>query len=176
MEELIARRYVNALIQVASTEEQITYAQVLNSIASLFEDSTVKERLTSPLISGEAKTSFILEALKDADARLVNFIKILGENGRLDLIPTIAKSLNKELQKESNAYEGIVTSSNKLGDAELEDLQNSLKKYTGSTISLRQEQSDIDGIKVTVEDLGIEVNFSKQRVKEQLIDFITKSL
>jgi F-type H+-transporting ATPase subunit delta len=27
-----------------------------------------------------------------------------------------------------------------------------------------------------VDDLGIEVNFSKQRVKEQLIDFIKKSL
>jgi len=60
----------------------------------------------------------------------------------------------------------------------LTDLEESLKKYTGgSTIKLKQTQSDYDdGIKVAVEDLGIEVNFSKQRVKEQLIDFITKSL
>jgi F-type H+-transporting ATPase subunit delta len=55
-------------------------------------------------------------------------------------------------------------------------LQNSLKTYTGSTIKLTQTQSDVEGIRVPVEDLGIEVNFSKQRVKEQLIDFITKSL
>ena len=52
----------------------------------------------------------------------------------------------------------------------------SLKKYTGSTIKLTQTQSEVEGIRVAVEDLGIEVNFSKQRVKEQLIDFITKSL
>jgi F-type H+-transporting ATPase subunit delta len=31
-------------------------------------------------------------------------------------------------------------------------------------------------LRVSVDDLGIEVNFSKQRVKEQLIDFIKKSL
>jgi len=176
MEELIARRYVNALVEIASPQERVEYAGVLSAIAGLFMEDTIQERVTSPLISREAKTSFILDGVKDADAKLVNFIKILGENGRLDLIPTIAKSLNKELQKERNAYEGIVTSSNELGSTELEALQNSLKKYTGSSISLRQEQSDIDGIKVTVEDLGIEVNFSKQRVKEQLIDFITKSL
>jgi len=176
MEELIARRYVNALVKTASLEERQTYGQVLNALAALFVDDEVKERLTSPLISSAAKTSFIVDGLKDADTKLVNFIKILGENGRLDLIPTIAKSLNKELQKESNAYEGIVTSRNELEGSELEVLENSLKKYTGSTISLRQEKSDLDGIKVTVEDLGIEVNFSKQRVKEQLIDFITKSL
>ncbi len=176
MEELIARRYVNALVEVSSVEERVTYSEVLSTIAALFSDDKIKERLTSPLLSSTDKTSFVLDGLKDSDSNLINFIKILGENGRLDLIPTIAKSLNQELQKERNEYEGVVISSNELGSAELEDLQNSLKKYTGSTISLRQETSDIDGIKVTVEDLGIEVNFSKQRVKEQLIDFITKSL
>jgi len=55
-------------------------------------------------------------------------------------------------------------------------LESSLKSYTGSTIKLTHKKSDLDGIKVTVDDLGIEVNFSKERVKEQLIDFITKSL
>ena len=176
MEELIARRYVNALVDVTSSEQRVAYSEVLSAIADLFTDTKVQERLTSPLVSAEDKTSFVLDGLKDADSNLTNFIKILGENGRLDLIPTIAKSLNQELQKESNEYEGVVTSGHELGATELEDLQNSLKKYTGSTISLTQEKSDIDGIKVTVEDLGIEVNFSKQRVKEQLIDFITKSL
>jgi len=88
----------------------------------------------------------------------------------------VAKRLKQAIQKETNEYEGVATSANTLGDAELAELEASLKKYTGSTIKLTQEQSDLDGIKVSVDDLGIEVNFSKQRVKEQLIDFITKSL
>ncbi|SFV59189.1 ATP synthase delta chain [hydrothermal vent metagenome] len=176
MEELIAKRYVNALSDVASSEQKAEYSEVLNAIAKLLEDDKVAERLTSPLISSEEKTAFILDGIKGSDSNLENFIKILGENSRLDLIPTIAKSLNQELQKESNEYEGVVTSSNALSDADLEDLQNSLKTYTGSTIKLTQTQSAVEGIRVAVEDLGIEVNFSKQRVKEQLIDFITKSL
>ncbi|MCK5855350.1 MAG: F0F1 ATP synthase subunit delta, partial [Sulfurovaceae bacterium] len=162
MEELIAKRYVNALSEVATSEQKAEYSVVLNAISELLKDDTVAERLTSPLISSSDKTSFILEGIKGSDANLENFIKILGENSRLDLIPTIAKSLNQELQKESNNYEGIVTSSNVLSDADLEELQVSLKTYTGSTIKLTQVQSDLEGIKVTVEDLGIEVNFSKQ--------------
>jgi F-type H+-transporting ATPase subunit delta len=176
MEELIAKRYVNALSEVASPEQKAEYSVVLNAVSELLKDDLVLEKLTSPLISSADKTSFILDGIKGADSNLENFIKILGENSRLDLIPTIAKSLNQELQKESNKYEGIVSSSNTLSDGDIEDLQNSLKSYTGSTIKLTQVNSDIEGIKVTVEDLGIEVNFSKQRVKEQLIDFITKSL
>ncbi|MCH9739680.1 MAG: F0F1 ATP synthase subunit delta [Epsilonproteobacteria bacterium] len=177
MEELIARRYVNALVEVASDEQRVSYSEVLNGLASLFEDKQVSEKLSSPLISANDKTTLVLDGLgESADTNLQNFVKIIGEHGRLDLIPVIAKSLNQELQKESNEYEGVVTASNELDAAELENLQNSLKTYTGSTIKLTQEQSDVDGIRVTVDDLGIEVNFSKQRVKEQLIDFITKSL
>ena len=176
MEELIAKRYVNALSEVATSEQKAEYSEVLNAISELLKDERVTERLTSPLISSADKTAFILDGIKGADSNLENFIKILGENSRLDLIPNIAKSLNQELQKESNEYEGVVTSSNALSDADLEDLQNSLKTHTGSNIKLTQTQSDVEGIRVSVEDLGIEVNFSKQRVKEQLIDFITKSL
>jgi F-type H+-transporting ATPase subunit delta len=167
MEELIAKRYVNALSEVATSEQKAEYSEVLNAISELLKDDSVTERLTSPLISSADKTAFILDGIKGSDANLENFIKILGENSRLNLIPTIAKSLNQELQKESNEYEGVVTSTNALSDADLEDLQNSLKTYTGSTIKLTQTQSDVEGIRVSVEDLGIEVNFSKQRVKEQ---------
>ncbi len=176
MEELIARRYVNALSEVATSEQKAEYSKVLSAISGLFEDEKMAERLTSPLIASSDKTAFVLDGLKGVDSNLENFIKILGENSRLELIPAIAKTLNQELQKESNNYDGVVTSSNTLSDEDIADLQESLKKYTGSTIKLTQVQSDLEGIKVTVEDLGIEVNFSKQRVKEQLIDFITKSL
>jgi F-type H+-transporting ATPase subunit delta len=176
MEELIAKRYVNALSEVSSSEQKAEYSVVLSAIAELLKDEKVAERLTSPLISSSQKTAFVLDGIKGADSNLENFIKILGENSRLDLIPTIAKSLKQELQKESGQYEGVVTSSNTLSDSDIADLQDSLKKYTSSSIKLTQQKSDLEGIKVTVEDLGIEVNFSKQRVKEQLIDFITKSL
>ena len=176
MEELIAKRYVKALLEVISTEQKFSFSEVFNAISSLFDDENISEKINSPLISSTKKVNFIVDRIKDADSTLVNFIKILGENDRLDLIPIISKSLNQELQKESNNYDGVVTSSNTLSDADIADLQESLKKYTGSTIKLTQVQSDLEGIKVAVEDLGIEVNFSKQRVKEQLIDFITKSL
>ncbi len=176
MEELIAKRYVKALLEVISAEQKITYSQILNSIASIFNNKSISTKINSPLISSDKKVSFILDGVRDADSSLINFIKILGENDRLNLIPTIAKSLNQELQKESNNYSGIVTSRNELNSSEIEELENSLKSYTGSTIKLTQRESNLDGIKVTVDDLGIEVNFSKQRVKEQLIDFITKSL
>ncbi|CAA6810672.1 MAG: ATP synthase delta chain (EC [uncultured Sulfurovum sp.] len=178
MEELIAKRYVNALVGSTSKKDRADFSKTLLGMAEAFSDAKVSEMLKSPLVSNEQKTSLILEGLgEDTNIKLVNFIKIIGENGRLDLLPIIAKVLKQAIQKETNKYEGIVTSSTKLKAEELKDLESSLTKYTdGASIKLNQEISDIEGIKVSVDDLGIEVNFSKQRVKEQLIDFITKSL
>ena len=177
MEELIAKRYVNALVDSTNKKERAEFSTILLEMADAFSDSAVTEKLTSPLVSNEQKTALVVDSLSGADTKLINFIKILGENGRLDLLPTIAKVLKQAIQIETNKYEGVVSSSTKLKAAELKKLQESLATYTnGASIKLTQEISDIEGIKVSVEDLGIEVNFSKQRVKEQLIDFITKSL
>jgi F-type H+-transporting ATPase subunit delta len=175
MEELIARRYAQALSAVS--KDVAADAALLNTLSEAISNKEVMTALTSPIIAAEKKTDMVLKAVgENANAAMKNFIKILGENKRLDLIPVVSKVLNKELQKESNQYEGVVKSANPLDDAALSDLEETLQKYTGATVKLTQEKSDLDGIRVAVDDLGIEVNFSKQRVKEQLIDFIKKSL
>jgi len=175
MEELIAKRYATALSSVSNDVASIV--EVLNALTEAIDNNEVKTALTSPIIDADKKTEMVLSAIgKKSDATLVNFIKVLGENRRLDLIPAITKVLNADLQKESNQYEGVLKSKETLGDKELSKLEETLKKYTGSTIKLTQEKTDLDGLRVSVDDLGIEVNFSKQRVKEQLIDFIKKSL
>ncbi len=175
MEELIAKRYATALSSVS--KDVAAVADVLNVLTEAIATDEVMTALTSPIVAAEKKTEMILAALGDnADKTLVNFLKILGENKRLDLIPAIARVLNTDLQKASNKYEGVLKSSKELGKEELGRLEETLGKYTGASIKLKQEKGDIDGLRVSVDDLGIEVNFSKQRVKQQLIDFIKKSL
>lgn len=174
MEELIAKRYAQALSSASKNLPGIL--EVLNVLSEAISTPEIKSTLTSPIISREEKTAMILSALSDDDAALVNFVKILGENGRLDLIPAITKVLNTDQQRVSNEYEGVLRSTSTLDEAALANLEETLKRYTGSTIKLAQEKSDFEGLRVSVDDLGIEVNFSKKRVKEQLIDFIKKSL
>jgi len=175
MEELIAKRYAHALTSVVS--EMAEVLEALNSLSQAVSQVEVQTTLTSPIISNAQKTEMILATLgKDTDASLINLIKILGENKRLNLIPAITKVLNSDQQRLSNSYEGIVKSNTSLDEKSLVELEETLKKYTGSSIKLTQEKTDLEGLRVSVDDLGIEVNFSKQRVKEQLIDFIKKSL
>jgi len=177
MEDLIAQRYVNALLDAAADNKKAEYIETLNVLSQAFNSSDIGTILESPIVSHDDKLNLVLDALgKSADGSMTNFIKILAENKRLSLIPTITSIINKQIQKESNEYKGIVISNEALSDASITSLEESLSKYTGSKIELAQQSGDVDGMKVSVEDLGIEVNFSKDRVKQQLIDFIKKSL
>jgi len=175
MEELIAKRYATALS--AASKDVSAATKALTVLSEAIDSEEITSVLASPIVDAEKKTEMIIAALGDAaDDALKNFIRILGEHKRLTLIPVIAKVLNADLQRAANKYEGVVTSSDKLEKEELGKLEETLEKYTGAKIKLKQKKGDLDGLRVAVEDLGIEVNFSKQRVKEQLIDFIKKSL
>ncbi|MDD5406752.1 MAG: F0F1 ATP synthase subunit delta [Sulfurovaceae bacterium] len=178
MEELVAQRYAKAIFAIKDSGLISQYADILTQLSKAFDSTpAIVNGLNSPLLSDTSKTQSILDALgKTADVKLTNFIKVLGENKRLALIPSIAKIVNSELQKEQNSYQGVIKSKKSLDKSEVAELEKALAKYTGSKISLVQESSDFEGFRVAVEDLGIEVNFSKQRVKEQLIDYINRSL
>ena len=176
MEELIAKRYVDALLSISNKKERTLYVKVLNAIADSYNDPEIDAMIEAPIVSIDTKVDTILSALgKDVDTKLTNFIKLLAEHKRLGLMPDIAQVLNAQIQKESNAYDGIISSKEKLDADSIAKLEDTLKRYTGSSIKLSQKKSDLDGLRVDVDDLGIEVNFSKERVKEQLIDFIMKS-
>lgn len=177
MEALIAQKYAKAIFATKNDTLISEFAEVLNNLSSVFASSkSIVCTLNSPLLSDENKIKAIVDALgSKVDLKVINFIKLLGENKRLSLIPAISKIINSKLQNQTNNYQGVVYSNKKLDKSEMSQLEKTLSIHTGSTISLKEINSDIEGIKVSVDDLGIEVNFSKQRVKDQLIDFINQA-
>jgi F-type H+-transporting ATPase subunit delta len=107
---------------------------------------------------------------------LNNFLKLIVENGRIELIPDIANELNKIISKKKKSYKGIVYSDSDIDSKVLGDLEKGLGKKFDSKISLSFNKGDFDGIKVDVEDLGIEISFSKSRINNQIVEHILKAI
>jgi F-type H+-transporting ATPase subunit delta len=177
MVELVAKRYAKALMDIDSGKKMDSFITALDGVASALQDSRAQEIIASPLVSSEDKVTLISEALgKKADPVLQALIKVMGEKGRLGLIPELASILKFEKKKESNSFVGKVESRNALDKAELKSLEEALSKHSGAAIKLEQINSDLNGVKVEVEDLGLELSFSKDRVKAALLDYIQKAL
>jgi F-type H+-transporting ATPase subunit delta len=177
MVELVAKRYAKALMDIDAGKKMDSFITALDGVASALQNPKAKEIIASPLVSSEDKVAMITEALGEkADPVLLELIKVMGEKDRLGLIPELASILKFEKKKESNSFVGKVESRNALDKAELKSLEEALSKHSGAAIKLEQVNSDLNGVKVEVEDLGLELSFSKDRVKAALLDYIQKAL
>jgi len=177
MKQLIAKRYVKALLGALDEGEIEVVAQKLNGLAEAFNDRKFFEVIASPEIKKDKREALILDAVgNDSNKKLSNFIKTLGIHNRFDLIPDIATLIQKELQRRTNRYEGIVESMQEVEQEDLKELEGALSKYVDATVVLQPIKSDYNGIKVVVEDLGIEATYSKDRVVSDMINHILKAL
>jgi len=177
MAALIAKRYVSALLDGESAESMANLLVVFEALASQFENEKFVDIISSPSIAATAKEEILLASVASLKSDKVNnFLKLLAEKSRFELIPEIADQLSKEMAVVNNAYTGSVLSDLEMDPATVKSLSEGLSKKVDANISLEFVKTDFDGIKVEVEDLGIEVNFSKERINTSLIDHILKAI
>ena len=177
MENLIAKKYAQALLEIEGISLEDVAAE-LTTLAELIENnSDVKEFLNSPLVKSDNKYEALVSPIEDKlDNKVVNLLKLMSQKDRLDIIPELAEILAKEIKVKANSFVGVVESSEELDSALVEKLEKKLSSYSNSEVKLETKESDLDGIKVEVSDLGLELNFSKQSVKNALIEHIQKAL
>jgi len=176
MIELVAKRYVKALMIQRDTDNLNSVYNELVTIASAFNDDKFVSILSSTDIAVETKVALIISFLDNSSATVVNLVKLLGEKKRLNIIPEIVKELNKELAVLSNSYTGIVYTNKELSSTDMDKLNGQFSKKFDVNLSLSQKVCDYDGIKVDIDGLGCEIGFSKERLKSQMIDHILKAV
>ncbi len=177
MEELIAKRYVKALKLSSDLEFMKDIATIFSSVAESFKDNAFVSIMNNPNVDVKDKLSILLAAVKEINSSKVNnFIKILVENKRINIIPAIAKELQKYVSDSTKTYKGTVYSDTDIETKIIVELSAGLSKKFNSKISLETVKNNFNGIKVDVEGLGIEINFSKDRIDSQIIEHIIKAI
>lgn len=176
MVELVAKRYVKALMTQRDNDSLNSVYNELVTIASAFNDEKFVSIIASTDIAVETKVELIVLFLNNGSATVVNLVKLLAEKKRLDIIPEIVKELKKELAVLNNSYTGIVYTNKELSSEDMNKLNGQFSKKFNVNLSLSQNVCDYDGIKVDIDGLGCEVAFSKERLKSQMIEHILKAV
>ena len=177
MEELIAKKYIKAIKNSSDISSMENMTAIFSVLAKSFKDAKFVEIINNPNIKKDQKSEILLSGVKPVDSKeMDNLIKLLAEHNRLNIIPAIAEVLRKEVALSTKTYAGNVYSDSDIDTKVMEDLSSGLSKKFDSNISLSFVKSDFNGIKVDVEDLGIEINFSKDRINSQIIEHIVKAI
>jgi F-type H+-transporting ATPase subunit delta len=176
MSILVAKKYVKALIKDCEISNVTQINEQIKLIASAYSDKKFNEIISSIDVSSDKKVSLINSFIEDANSSVVNLIKLLASNKRLNIVPNISSELNKEVSILNNSFEGFVYSSEKLSSEYMSNIQENFAKKFNCTLNLENIVNDYDGIKVDIEGLGIEISFAKNQFKSQMIEHILKAV
>ena len=176
MSNLVAKRYVKALLIDQDVKSATKLYNNIKEIAIAYNDDKFLSIVSSSDINIDAKIELINSFIKTDDKSIENLLKLLANNKRLNIIPNIANELKKEIAILTNSYEGIIYTNTKLDESDLVSIQEKFAKKFNVTLTLTQNICDYDGIKVDIEGLGVEIGFSKDRLKSQMIEHILKAV
>ncbi|PHS57053.1 MAG: F0F1 ATP synthase subunit delta [Sulfurimonas sp.] len=177
MEELIAKRYVKAIKLSSDIELMKNITLVFSTLSQSFSDKKFIQIMNNPDITQNEKSDILLAAVKSVESNDINnLIKLLAEHNRINIIPAIAEVMRKDVAASSKEYTGVIYSDSDIDAKVISDLGTGLGKRFDSNIVLEFVKNDFDGIKVDVVDLGIEINFSKHRINNQIIEHIVKAI
>ncbi len=177
MEELIAKRYIKAVKKSADIEKMQGISSIFSVLAEAFKDEKFIQIINNPDVSKSQKSEILLDAVKSTESKDVdNLIKLLAEHNRISIIPAIAEVMRKDIASTTKSYSGVVYSNSDIEPKVIEDLSSGLGSKFDSKISLKFEKSSFNGIKVDVQDLGVEISFSKSRINSQIIEHIAKAI
>ena len=177
MEELIAKRYIKALKSNSDLESMSNITTVFSALAESFKDAKFIQVINNPNVQPAQKQEILLESVKSAKSNQIdNLIKLLVENKRINIIPAMAIELIKDVANSTKTYGGLISSNSDIDAKVVAELSGGLSRKFDSNITLTSIKNDFNGIKVEVEGLGIEINFSKDRIDSQLIEHIIKAI
>lgn len=173
----VAKRYTQALVAGASVKEKALYQEVFASLAEALKDEKVRQVLLSPYMNDADRTKILLDAVAQTkNEKINNLLKLLVEKRRIEIIGAISQSLTLLMALESKKYIGTLYSNTKIKKDTLKSFEEHIGKRVDAKISMNAVQNEYNGVKVEVEDLGVEVSFSKDTVRNQMIQHILKSI
>lgn len=178
MKSAVSKKYAKAVMSKFSNDELNELVDSMQIIASAFENQKFREIIASAVVKSIEKERLILDISGDIskDKRFVNFIKILSENNRLSLIPEIFLDLKSQMLAIKNEYVAEVYSNQELTEKDLKLLQEQFSKKFNAKINCEHKGSNLDGIRINIDGLGMEINLSFENLKTKMSDYILQAI
>jgi len=156
----IARPYAEAVFKLADAECKLAeWSSVLANIAAVAADERIRTAVGDPNLSAAKVAGLFISVLSgklSGDAE--NLVRVLAENGRLDVLAEIRTQYEILRNEREGVVEAEVHTAFDLEDAQLADLVARLEKKTGRKVkaSVRVDKDLIAGVKVVLGDKVID--------------------
>ena len=132
---------------------------MIGALAQVAEDKRVRMAIADPALSDAQVAGIFISILAGKlDAQAENFVRVLAENKRLELLPEIHLQFEALKNEREGVVEAEVHSAFELSDAQVADLGQRLEKRTGRKVrtKVHVDKELIGGVKVVIGDKVID--------------------
>jgi F-type H+-transporting ATPase subunit delta len=171
---MLVRKYVEALFLSLNKDEILEIYKALQKLSLIVKNSKFILIVKSPLLNIDEKIEVLKNISECENSKFLNFLRILLENKRIDLLKDIYKSFDALVSKSLNHYNGKVEG--EISGATLKAIEEKLSKKFNAVIKLSLEKKDINGIKIFVDVLNVEISIDENRIKNDIISNILKAI
>lgn len=165
----IARPYAQAAFDIANEKSDLkSWSDMLQLIAAVASDAVLSDMISNPSIEREKIVDVIVDVCGDNLNDLAkNFVKILADNGRLNVATEIAQGYEEHRAEAEKTVEAEVTSAFPLSDAQIKSMTEALKKRLGREVTLKAsvDETIVGGAIIRAGDLMIDGSVSGQLEK-----------
>jgi F-type H+-transporting ATPase subunit delta len=165
---ILARRYAKALFAVGKENGNYeVYNEALQGVAGLYISlPEVIDALTNPLYPFDVREKVMVGLVKSlgVDKIMGNFLNLLVQKKRAEILPEIADEFQIMVDTEKNISHGSIISAVALSDELQANVQAALEKLTGKKVELSTsvDPALIGGIIAKVGDLVLDGSIRKQ--------------
>lgn len=172
LERKVALRYAKSLFKIARDEKEMEDVKIhFEKLLKIFEENDLWKIFKYPKINIKEKKE-ILEKIP-VPLFIRNFIFILLEKKRINLLPLIFEEYCHILEKYLKIAKGEIISAIKLGEEEKNLLKEKIEKLLNKKVILEEriDKNIIGGVVVKVENTFIDgsIKTALERLKNQLV-------
>jgi F-type H+-transporting ATPase subunit delta len=156
----VARPYAEAAFKLADEAGALgKWSEMLHALALVAADERVRAAVADPSLSdAQAAGLFISILTGKLSGEAENFVRVLAQNGRLELLPEIAQQFEARKNERESVLEAEVHSAFELSAAQVDELVQRLEKKTGRKVKAKIEidKNLIAGVRIVLGDKVID--------------------
>jgi F-type H+-transporting ATPase subunit delta len=156
----IARPYAEAAFRLADAQGKLAdWSATLANLSAVAADERVRAAIGDPNFPAAKVAGLIIAILSGKlSGEADNFVRVLAENGRLDVLAEIRAQYEVLKNEREGVVEAEITSAFEMDQSQLADLVSRLEKGTGRKVRARVsvDKSLIGGVKIAIGDKVID--------------------
>ncbi len=163
----VAASYAEALLQLATDDKNAEpVGQELSAVHEIIKSNpSFGLFLTDPAITHERRGQVIERVFHGNLSKLLqNFLGVLNEKGRINLLTQIVAAYHDLLNRQANRIEVTVTVAEKLGDEHLEQVRKRIGEAMKKDVTIHEQvnESILGGLMLNIQDRLIDASVKSQ--------------